>query len=194
MLINSAFHFANVGEPSVLLFKDSSLFCAPDAISTCLLKDFSPTFIPPSHLHHQNSPLSSIIPINAQKSCNFSTLKKNLLLALYPPQTVTLFLCSYLWHNSWRELTLLAAFTSLPPFLPPIRSHQPSLLWQDCLCQGFSMLLNLKPHFPCLFIECESSSVPPWCPDYHPPLLVSLLPLWLLLHQPLCWHFFISKA
>ena len=115
-----------------------------------------------SHLHHQNSPLSRIIPNNTQKYCNFFILKKNLLLALYPLQTVTLFLYSYLWHNSWKELTLLATFKSFLPLLSPIHSHQPSSRRQDCLCQGLSLLLNLKLHFPCLFIEHESSSFHPW--------------------------------
>ena len=39
----------------MLLFKDSPLFCAADAISTCLFKDFSPTFI-------RFSPASSKFP------------------------------------------------------------------------------------------------------------------------------------
>ena len=166
----------------MLLFKDSPLFVCSRCHLHLFIQGLQSNIYPFLTCIIKISLSPELFPPKTQKYCNFSILKKNLLLALYPLQTVTLFLCSYLWHNSWKELTLLATFKSFLPLLSPIHSHQPSPLRQDCLCQGLSILLNLKPHFPCLFIEHESSSFPPWCLDHHPPLLVSLLSIWLLLH------------
>ena len=84
----------------MLLFKDSPFFVCSRCHLHLFIQGLQSNIYPFLTCIIKISLSPELFPPKTQKYCNFSILKKNLLLALYPLQTVTLFLCSYLWHNS----------------------------------------------------------------------------------------------
>lgn len=164
----------------MLLFEDSSLFVHqmpyPPIYSSASCQRLSPF-----------SPTSSKFPLLQDYSHQHTKilcfhLNKNCLLALHPPQTLTQFPCSSLWHNSWKELTLLTTFQSSPPFFSSIHSHLalPPTTTAQLLLSG--TLRGVK-----------SQASPPSVPDHG---LLSWFSSGLsgCSFSLLCWYLLISKA